>query len=239
MDEFHYYADRERGVAWQIPLLDAQARALPPHVGDARRHGALRDDAHRRSPASRPRWCAPPHRPVPLDFSYRETPLHETVRRPRQEGEAAPSTSSTSRSAARAEEAQNLMSVDVSSKEEKKAITEALHGAALRQPLRQGACSDFCSTASASTTRGSCRSTGSRVEKLAQKGLLKVICGTDTLGVGVNIPIRTVLFTKLCKFDGEKTAHPERARLPADQRARGAQGLRRRRGASWRRRPST
>ncbi len=21
MDEFHYYADRERGVAWQIPLL--------------------------------------------------------------------------------------------------------------------------------------------------------------------------------------------------------------------------
>src|ERR1700721_1992876 len=43
------------------------------------------------------------------------------------------------------------------------------------------------------------------VEKLAQKGLLKVICGTDTLGVGVNIPIRTVLFTQLCKYDGEKT----------------------------------
>jgi superfamily II RNA helicase len=21
MDEFHYYADRERGVAWQVPLL--------------------------------------------------------------------------------------------------------------------------------------------------------------------------------------------------------------------------
>src|SRR5690606_37507134 len=43
------------------------------------------------------------------------------------------------------------------------------------------------------------------VEKLAQKGLLKIICGTDTLGVGVNIPIRTVLFTQLCKFDGRKT----------------------------------
>jgi uncharacterized protein DUF3516 len=31
-----------------------------------------------------------------------------------------------------------------------------------------------------------------------------VISGTDTLGVGVNIPIRTVLFTKLAKFDGRK-----------------------------------
>src|SRR5512143_3989786 len=44
------------------------------------------------------------------------------------------------------------------------------------------------------------------VEKLAQGGLLKVVSGTDTLGMGVNIPIRTVLFTQLCKFDGEKTA---------------------------------
>jgi superfamily II RNA helicase len=42
-------------------------------------------------------------------------------------------------------------------------------------------------------------------EKLAQKGLLAIVSGTDTLGVGVNIPIRTVLFTRLCKFDGEKT----------------------------------
>ena len=77
------------------------------------------------------------------------------------------------------------------------------------------------------------------VEKLAQQGLLKVISGTDTLGVGVNIPIRTVLFTQLCKFDGEKTGHPQRARLPADRRARGPQGLRRARAAWWRRRPST
>ena len=44
------------------------------------------------------------------------------------------------------------------------------------------------------------------VERLAQAGLLKVICGTDTLGVGINVPIRTVLFSRLCKFDGQKTA---------------------------------
>ncbi|MCD8483828.1 MAG: DUF3516 domain-containing protein, partial [Verrucomicrobia bacterium] len=42
------------------------------------------------------------------------------------------------------------------------------------------------------------------VEKLAQMNLLKAICGTDTLGVGVNVPIRTVVFTGLCKYDGDK-----------------------------------
>ena len=60
------------------------------------------------------------------------------------------------------------------------------------------------------------------VEQLAQAGLLKVICGTDTLGVGINVPIRTVLFTRLCKFDGQKTAHPERARFSPDRRPRRA-----------------
>jgi len=42
------------------------------------------------------------------------------------------------------------------------------------------------------------------VERLAQLGLLKVVCGTDTLGVGINLPLRTVLFTQLSKYDGEK-----------------------------------
>ena len=42
------------------------------------------------------------------------------------------------------------------------------------------------------------------VETLAQAGLLAVICGTDTLGVGINVPIRTVLLTSLTKYDGRK-----------------------------------
>src|SRR5256885_17186256 len=42
------------------------------------------------------------------------------------------------------------------------------------------------------------------VECLAQAGLLKVICGTDTLGVGINVPIRTVVFTALSKYDGQR-----------------------------------
>ena len=40
------------------------------------------------------------------------------------------------------------------------------------------------------------------VEKLAQQGLLPVICGTDTLGVGINVPIHTVVLIQLTKFDG-------------------------------------
>jgi hypothetical protein len=44
------------------------------------------------------------------------------------------------------------------------------------------------------------------VEQLAQRGLLKLICGTDTLGVGINVPIRTVVFTQLWKYDGAKAA---------------------------------
>ena len=43
------------------------------------------------------------------------------------------------------------------------------------------------------------------VEQLAQAGLLKVICGTDTLGVGINVPIRTVVFSALSKYDGTRT----------------------------------
>ena len=42
------------------------------------------------------------------------------------------------------------------------------------------------------------------VERLAQQGLLPVICGTDTLGVGINVPIHTVVLTALTKFDGYK-----------------------------------
>jgi superfamily II RNA helicase len=45
------------------------------------------------------------------------------------------------------------------------------------------------------------------VEQLAQAGLLKVICGTDTLGVGINVPIRTVVFTALAKYDGTTSRH--------------------------------
>lgn len=31
-----------------------------------------------------------------------------------------------------------------------------------------------------------------------------MICGTDTLGVGINVPIHSVVLTALTKFDGTK-----------------------------------
>ena len=142
-------------------------------------------------------------RPVPLDFEYRETPLHETIDELVKSGRAPIYlVNFTQRGAA--EQAQNLMSVDVSSKEEKEAIRAALDGAAFDTPYGKDF-QRFLRHGIGIHHAGLLPKYRLLVEKLAQKGLLKVVSGTDTLGVGVNIPIRTVLFTQLCKFDGEKT----------------------------------
>src|SRR5204863_7041482 len=109
----------------------------------------------------------------------------------------------TPRSAA--EQAQNLMSANFSTKEEKEAIQRALEGFKFDTPfgkelqryLRHGIGLHHA---------GLLPKYRLLVEKLAQQGLLKVVSGTDTLGMGINIPIRTVLFTQLCKYDGEKSA---------------------------------
>ena len=142
-------------------------------------------------------------RPVPLDFEFRESPLHETLADLVQKKLAPIYLVNFSQREA-AEEAQNLLSVDFCSKEEKKAIAEALLGSSFQSPygkefqrlLRHGIGLHHA---------GLLPRYRVLVEKLAQQGLLKVISGTDTLGVGVNVPIRTVLFTKLSKYDGEKS----------------------------------
>jgi superfamily II RNA helicase len=201
MDEFHYYADRERGAAWQIPLLclprttfllmSATLGDLPAVEQGLKALTGL-DVATVRSR----------ERPVPLDFEYRETPLHETI------DELVTSRRSpvylvnfTQRAAA--DEAQNLMSVEVCTKEEKEAIRAALgdfrfdspYGKDFQRFVRHGVGIHHA---------GLLPKYRLLVEKLAQQGLLKIVSGTDTLGVGVNVPIRTVLFTQLCKYDGEK-----------------------------------
>ena len=142
-------------------------------------------------------------RPVPLDFEYRVTPLHETLLELIEQGKKPVYIVNFTQRAC-AEEAQNLMSNDYCDKAEKQAINLALRGVRFDSPygkdmqryLRHGVGLHHA---------GLLPKYRLLVEKLAQKGLLKLIVGTDTLGVGVNIPIRTVLFTKLCKFDGEKT----------------------------------
>ncbi|HEY8074871.1 MAG TPA: DUF3516 domain-containing protein, partial [Labilithrix sp.] len=205
LDEFHYYSDRDRGAAWQIPLLALpQTRFLlmSATFGDPEpfeKHLTALN-------GKRTAVVRSTDRPVPLDFDYREMPLHETVHDLVQKGKH-PIYLVNFTQRACAEEAQNLMSVDYCTKDEKRAIAEALatwgarfdspYGKEIQRFVRHGLGVHHA---------GLLPKYRLLVEKLAQKGMLKIISGTDTLGVGVNVPIRTVLFTKLCKFDGEKTA---------------------------------
>ncbi len=203
MDEFHYYSDRERGVAWQIPLLTLpQSRFLlmSATVGatefferEMTKHTGRESVTVRSS-----------QRPVPLDFSYSTTELSTEVQKLVNEGKAPVYVVHFTQAAA-ASNAQNFMSLDLCSKEEKVKINEAIkevrfsspYGPDVKRWLKQGI--GLHHAGLLPKYRILC-------EKLAQQGLLKVICGTDTLGVGVNVPIRTVLFTQLCKYSGDKTA---------------------------------
>jgi superfamily II RNA helicase len=203
MDEFHYYADKDRGAAWQIPLLTlprASFLLMSATLGDTTFFEEVLADLTGKPAVT----IRSKERPVPLDFEYRETPLHETVldliRKDR-----APIYIVNFTQRAAAEEAQNLMSTDYSTKEEKKAIHAALEGARFDSPYGKDV-QRYVRHGIGLHHAGLLPKYRLLVEKLAQRGFLKVICGTDTLGVGVNIPIRTVLFTRLCKFDGEKTA---------------------------------
>ncbi|MGA7992089.1 MAG: DUF3516 domain-containing protein [Thermoanaerobaculia bacterium] len=202
MDEFHYYSDKERGVAWQVPLVTlpgtqfllmsatlGDTRAIAEHLG----RDTGRDVAEVTSD----------ERPVPLDYEYRETPLHETIE------ELLASKKSpiyvvnfTQRECA--ELAQSLTSVKIGTKEEREEVRKAVAGTRLSTPYGKEF-RRFLSFGIGVHHAGLLPKYRLLVEQLAQKGLLHVICGTDTLGVGVNIPIRTVLFTKLAKFDGTKT----------------------------------
>jgi superfamily II RNA helicase len=203
MDEFHYYADKERGVAWQLPLLSLPQTTfllMSATLGDT---GAIEKsllELTGREVAT----VRTMQRPVPLEFEYRETPLHETIDELIRRGRyPIYLVNFTQRSAA--EEAQNLMSIDLSSKAEKETIADAIVGARLDTPYAKEF-ARFVRHGIGLHHAGLLPKYRLLVERLAQKGLLKVISGTDTLGMGINIPLRTVLFTQLCKFDGEKTA---------------------------------
>lgn len=201
MDEFHYFADRDRGWAWQAPLLVlARTRFLlmSATLGNTAPIEERIESITGRSVAH----VHSDERPVPLDFSYRETPVVETV-------EALLASNRqpiymvhfTQRDAA--EQAQGLTSGQITSKDEKRALAEAIGGFRFDSPYGKDI-QRFLKFGIGIHHAGLLPKYRLLVEQLAQRGLLKVICGTDTLGVGVNIPIRTVLFTKLSKFDGEK-----------------------------------
>jgi superfamily II RNA helicase len=203
LDEFHYYADHERGAAWQVPLLAlprARFLLMSATFGDPDPFVNYLTAANKRRTAV----IRSTDRPVPLDFEYRETPLHETIGNLISKG-LSPVYIVNFTQRGCAEEAQNLMSTDFCSKDEKKTIVDALRGARFDSPYGREI-QRFVRHGIGVHHAGLLPKYRLLVEKLAQRGLLKIISGTDTLGVGVNVPIRTVLFTRLCKFDGQKTA---------------------------------
>ena len=202
MDEFHYYTDHERGVAWQIPLLTLpQSRFLlmSATMGDTgffeKKITALTGGATALVQSS--------DRPVPLEFTYSTTPLEEKVEELAEAGRA-PIYLVHFTQLACARTVQNLMSRNFCTKAEKAEIAEILeegdfkspYGKDMKKYLRHGLGIHHA---------GLLPKYRVLVEKLAQRGLLKVICGTDTLGVGVNVPIRTVLLTQLFKYGGQST----------------------------------
>jgi len=202
MDEFHYYSDAERGVAWQIPLLTLpQARFLlmSATIGDT----AFFCKTITELTKAETTLVQSDQRPVPLEFDYSEIPLTEKVAE-LVEQDKAPVYLVNFAQRATAETAQALMSTNLCSKEEKKQIAEALHKANFRSPYGKEI-SKLLRHGIGIHHAGLLPKYRVLVEKLTQKGLLKVICGTDTLGVGINVPIRTVLFTQLFKYDGTGT----------------------------------
>jgi superfamily II RNA helicase len=203
MDEFHYYADRERGVAWQIPLLTLpQTRFLvmSATLGDTSFFEEELTRLNRRPTVA----VSSTDRPVPLSHEYSELPLAKTLESLAADGRAPVYVVHFTQLEA-AQSAQDFTSINVCSREEKAAIAKALEGFKFSSPygpdikkwLRHGIGLHHA---------GLLPKYRVLIEQLAQKGLLKIICGTDTLGVGINVPIRTVLFTRLCKYDGQKTA---------------------------------
>ena len=202
MDEFHYYADRDRGWAWQVPLLvlpQARFLLMSATLGEVGRFASAIETVTGEAPAV----VKSETRPVPLEFTYKETPIHETIEELVEKGRAPVYVVHfTQRSAA--EHAQSLTSVDFLTKDQKHAIKQELAGFRFDSPFGKDL-GRWVRHGIGVHHAGLLPKYRLLVEKLAQKGLLKIICGTDTLGVGVNIPLRTVLFTQLCKFDGKKT----------------------------------
>ncbi|AWN32515.1 MULTISPECIES: DEAD/DEAH box helicase [unclassified Streptomyces] len=201
MDEFHFYAEPDRGWAWQIPLLElpqAQFILMSATLGDMSR---FEGDLTRRTgkPTSVVRSAT---RPVPLSYEYRTTALTETLTE-LLETRQSPVYIVHFTQAAAVERAQALMSINMCTRAEKDEIAQLIgnfrfttkFGRNLSRYVRHGIGVHHA---------GMLPKYRRLVEKLAQAGLLKVICGTDTLGVGVNVPIRTVLFTALTKYDGSR-----------------------------------
>lgn len=201
MDEFHFFGDVDRGWAWQVPLLalpDTQFLLMSATLGDMSRVVSLLEERTGRTVST----VLDAPRPVPLAYEYVETPLEGTVELAlRAGGEPIYIVHFSQRAAL--ESARHLASYGVADKEQRAEVVRACRGfnfstafgATLKRLLGLGVGVHHA---------GMLPRYRLLVEKLSQQGLLRVICGTDTLGVGINVPIHTVLITSLTKYDGRK-----------------------------------
>ncbi len=201
MDEFHYYGDPDRGWAWQVPLLtlpDTQFLLMSATLGDV---SQIADDLERKTGSDVDIVSDAP-RPVPLSYRYVDTPLPTTVESLLENQDTPVYIVHFSQDAA-LDTAQALSSSGVSDRRQRDRVKEAMAGTRfttafgkiLQRLLRTGVGIHHA---------GMLPRYRRLVEQLAQEGLLPVICGTDTLGVGINVPIHTVLLTGLTKFDGAR-----------------------------------
>lgn len=201
MDEFHFFADPDRGWAWQVPLLTlphAQFLLMSATLGDM---SAIAATLERETGREVERILNAP-RPVPLSYQYVKTALEATVELALRQGDAPLYIVHFSQDAALTS-ARALASYGVATKEQREAIKEALHGARFNTAFGK-TLKHLISCGVGLHHAGLLPRYRLLVEKLAQQGLLPVICGTDTLGVGINVPIHTVVLTGLTKFDGVK-----------------------------------
>ncbi|HEY0187236.1 MAG TPA: DUF3516 domain-containing protein [Cellulomonas sp.] len=204
MDEFHFYSDPQRGWAWQVPLLEldrVQFLLMSATLGDVT---FFRDDLRRRTGAE-VAVVDDAVRPVPLTFSYVVEPLHELLEELVHTHRSPVYVVHFTQKEA-VERAQSLMSMTLATREQRDAIADELgsfrfgpgFGSTLSRLLRHGVGVHHA---------GMLPKYRRVVERLTQKGMLRVVCGTDTLGVGINVPIRTVLLTSLVKYDGTRMRH--------------------------------
>ncbi|MCC2661654.1 MAG: box helicase, partial [Arthrobacter sp.] len=189
MDEFHFYSDPQRGWAWQVPLLElpqAQFLLMSATLGDVSRF----EEGMTKLTGRPTTTVSSAERPIPLHYYYHETAVHETLEELLSTKQVPVYVVHFSQAEA-IERAQTLMSINVCSREEKDRIAELIanfrfaagFGKTLNRLVRHGIGVHHA---------GMLPKYRRLVEQLAQAGLLKVICGTDTLGVGINVPIRTV-----------------------------------------------
>lgn len=204
MDEFHFYSEPDRGWAWQVPLLTLTSPQFVLMSATLGETDWLAEDLERRT-GREVSTISSVERPVPLTFEYSTTPLPDVLARLIETGKAPAYVVHFSQRDA-VERAQSLTSVQVATKEQRERIALRLgdfrfgrgFGATLSRLLRLGIGVHHA---------GMLPRYRRLVEQLAQDGLLPVICGTDTLGVGINVPIRTVVLTQLTKFDGQRMRH--------------------------------